>query len=300
MRLPEQLIIRPPTEAHSLLIRATRGCNWNRCRFCGIYPHLGQPTFEARSAEEVCADIDASSALYGDSFRTAFLGDADPLMMDPQAFCTIASHLRAAFPGVQRLTCYARAATCWYRKKHLQQYRAAGLDRVHIGLETGSTELLSFHDKGVNQEVMIRSGQAVLQAGLELSYYVLLGLGGADRWEEHVRETLRVLNVVQPQFVRFRRLWVFGSDGGPHCPLWEDVQAGRFIPQSPEGTVHEMRALLAGMDFATEVEATHNNIYVPLQGRLPEGKDRLLSKIDGFLSRPEEERRRRYEREAVI
>jgi len=300
MRRPEPLIIRPPTEAHSLLIRATRGCNWNRCRFCGIYPHLGQPTFEVRPTEDVKADIDAALELSGDNWRTAFIGDADPLMMPPEAFCEIAAHLRQRFPSVQRLTCYARAATCWYRRKHLEQYRAAGLDRVHVGLETGSTDLLRFHDKGVNQEVLIKSGRATRQAGLELSYYVLLGLGGADRWEEHVRETLTVLNAVQPEFVRFRRLWIFGEEGGPHCPLWEDTQSGRFIPQTPEGTVHEMRALIDGIDFATELEAIHHNIYVPIKGPLPGGKDRFLTKIDRFLAKPEEERAARYAEEGVI
>ena len=29
--------IRPPSEAQSLLIRVTRGCHWNKCKFCGLY-----------------------------------------------------------------------------------------------------------------------------------------------------------------------------------------------------------------------------------------------------------------------
>lgn len=300
IREPEPLIIRPPTEAGSLLLRVTRGCNWNRCRFCGIYSHFGQPNCEVRSREEVLGDIAAARAIYGDHHTTAFLGDADPLIAPPEDMLTILRHLRATFPQVRRLTCYARASTCWRRRQHLSAFHEAGLDRVHVGLETGSDALLRFHKKGSTQRLLIESGQAVRQAGLELSYYVLLGLGGADRWEEHVRETLVVLNTVQPEFVRFRRLWIYGEEGGPACPLWEDVQAGRFRPQTPEGTVYELRAIIAEISFPTEIEAIHPNVYVRVGGRLPESRERMLAKLDGFLARPEAEKALVYGRESAI
>ncbi len=300
MREPEPLIIRPPTEAGSLLLRVTRGCNWNRCKFCGIYSHFGQPNFEVRPRDEVLADIDAAWALYGDHHTTAFLGDADPLAAPPEDVLAILHHLRATFPRLQRVTCYARASTCWRRREYLATLREAGLDRVHVGLETGSDALLKFHQKGSSQRLLIDSGHATRGAGLELSYYVLLGLGGADRWEEHVRETLVVLNSVKPEFVRFRRLWIYGEEGGPSCPLWADVQAGRFVPQTPEGTVHEFRAIIAGISFPTEIEAIHPNVYVRVGGRLPESRQRMLDKLDGFLARPEAEKALVYGRASAI
>lgn len=300
LHYPESLIIRPPTEAHSLLIRVTRGCNWGRCKFCGIYEHFGQPVFEERTAEEVCEDIRAARDLYGPDWRTAFLGDADPLTIDPHEFCRILRCLRETFPSLQRVTCYARASTCHQRRAHLAEYKAAGLDRVHVGLETGDDALLRFHRKGVGQGALISSGVAVRAAGIELSYYVLLGLGGADRWQEHVAGTLEVLNGTQPEFVRFRRLWIYGTEGGPACPLFDDVQTGRFTPQSPEGTVHEMRAIIAGIGFPTEIEAIHSNVYVPLKGALPGARERLLDKIDAFLAKPDAVRQERYAQESRI
>ena len=127
-----------------------------------------------------------------------------------------------------------------------------------------------------------------------------LGLGGADKWEHHVEETLRVLNAVEPEFVRFRRLWIYGAEGGPQCPLLQDVQEGRFLPQAPEGTVLEMRAILDGIRFSTEVEAIHGNVYVRMHGTLPEQREKLLGKIDRFLARPQEERAAWYARPSTI
>jgi radical SAM superfamily enzyme YgiQ (UPF0313 family) len=300
MRQPEALIIRPPTEARSLLLRVTRGCNWNRCRFCGIYSHFGQPNFELRAVEEVLADIEAAREAYGPDWAAAFLGDADPLVAPPQDLLAILRHLRATFPAVRRVTCYARASTCHRRREHLPAFHQAGLSRVHVGLETGSDALLRFHQKGSSQKLLMESGLATREAGLELSYYILLGLGGADRWEEHVRETLVVLNAVQPEFVRFRRLWIYGQEGGPACPLWDDVQSGRFTPQTPEGTVLELRAIVAGVTFPTEIEAIHHNVHVRLGGHLPESRERMLAKLDAFLARPEAEKAAVYEQASVI
>lgn len=300
MRPPEQLIIRPPTEAGSLLIRVTRGCNWNRCKFCGIYGHFGQPDFETRPVQDVKQDILAARELWGPDWDNAFLGDADPMFVEPDDFAEILTFLRETFPALSRVTCYARASTCAKRREHLARFHQAGLDRVHVGLETGSDALLRFHRKGASAKLFIESGLAVRQAGIELSHYVLLGLGGAQQCDEHVRETLRVLNAVQPEFVRFRRLWIFGSEGGPHCPLWEDVQAGKFVPQTPEGTVLELRSIITGIQFPTQVEAIHGNVYVQLAGRIPDQRDSMLRRIGRFLERPEPERARAYARQSVI
>ena len=322
MLFPEPLIIRPPTEAGSVLLRVTRGCNWNRCRFCGIYTHLGQPDFEVRPLAEVLQDVRIAREAYGPDATTCFLGDADPLVVEPDDFIRICRAIREAFPRMERITCYARSATLWLRRERLREVAAAGLSRVHVGLETGSDELLRYHRKGVSQRRAIEAGQAALAAGLELSYYVLLGLGGADRAELHVAETLKVLNAVRPpldsardgppapwggpelvegpQFVRFRRLWIFGSQEGPSCPLYSEVQSGAFAPQTPEGTVREMREIIAGIDFPTEVEAIHHNVYVPVAGRLPEDRERMLGRIDSFLALPEEAKEREYAKPSAI
>ena len=290
MRAPEALIIRPPSEAGSLLLRVVRGCHWNRCRFCGIYEAYGQP-FETRPVEDVLEDIDLLKQYWGDSPRTAFLGDADPLERPTDSLVPILGRLRERFPTVERVTAYARASSLYTKSlEELTTLREHGLDRVHIGLETGSDALLRFHKKGISQKVLIEAGRKVREAGIELSYYVLLGLGGTDQWEEHMTETATVINQTCPDFIRIRRLWIH-----PHTKLAREIEKGTFQEQSPEGTVRELRLLIDGITVdGPHLTCDHANNYLSLHGTLLEDKKDLLGQIDDFLGMPEEARDRHY------
>ncbi len=291
MHIPEALIIRPPSEAGSLLLRVVRGCHWNRCRFCGIYELYGQP-FETRPLEDVLADIDALKEIWGDRARTAFLGDADPLQRPVEFLVPILDRLRERLPGLERVTAYARASSLYTKSQEdLETLRRHGLDRVHVGLETGSDFLLRFHRKGSSQRVAIEAGRKVRRAGIELSFYVLLGLGGRDRWEEHMVETAVVINETVPDFVRIRRLWIH-----PHTTLGEAIRRGEFREQTPEGTVRELRLLVDRIEVdGPYLTCDHANNYLPVHGRLLAEREEMLEKIDRFLALPEETRRRRYE-----
>ncbi|MBM4042606.1 MAG: radical SAM protein [Planctomycetes bacterium] len=289
---PGENYIRPPNEAFSVVIRVTKGCPWGRCRFCGIYRAMGV-AFQTRPLAEVLGDIDRAAELYGPEERHFFFGDADPIAIPTDDFVAIAEHLVHRFPRKERLTAYGRAATAWRQRRELGRLRKAGLDRLHVGLETGDDALLRFHDKGISKRRMVDACRAIaiVDAGIELSLYVLLGLGGRDRWREHVAGTVEVLNAVRPQFIRFRRLWIHAR-----CPLRQAMRAGEFAEQTPEGTVVETREILAGLDanLATEVECMHHNDYVKLHGRLPDGRIALLGSLDAFLALPTAEREAAY------
>ncbi len=292
MRAPEGLVIRPPSEAGSLLLRVVRGCHWNRCQFCGIYEAYGQP-FETRRLEDVLEDIDLLKQYWGgDHPRTAFLGDADPLERPAEDLVPIIGRLRERFPTLERVTAYARASSLYTKSlEDLESLRESGLDRVHVGLETGSDALLRFHKKGISQKVLIKSGRKVREAGIELSYYVLLGLGGSDRWEEHMTETARVINQTCPEFVRIRRLWIH-----THTKLAGKIQEGAFREQSPEGTVMELRLLVDEITVdGPHLTCDHANNYVSLHGALLEDKQEMLDRIDEFLGLPAETRDRHYQ-----
>ena len=170
--IPETLIIRPPSEHRSLLVRLTRGCKWNRCRFCGLYPHLGEPTFSKRTVSEVKHDIDLLSQRHPRA-ENVFFGDADPLQIGTDAFIEIAQYLRLVFP-VKRLTSYARASTLWkLKKKNILNLAGAGLNRVHIGLESGDAQTLNFHRKGQSPEMVKETAAWLKEAGIEVSFYVV-------------------------------------------------------------------------------------------------------------------------------
>ena len=297
--LPETPIIRPPSEWRSLLIRVTRGCKWNRCRFCGIYPHLGAVDFSIRKIAEVKHDIDLLRQRCSGSFDTAFIGDADPLQAGVEAFSEIATYLRRTFP-IKRLTCYARASTLYKLKQDsLNRLAATGLDRVHIGLESGDDETLRFHKKGQTAAMVRQTAIRLKKAGIEVSFYVLLGLGGRDRWREHILKTARLINETEPEFVRIRRLWLYGENSlfdGPSCPLWHAIRTGVFIPQTPEGTVLELKLFLELLEpLATFMVCDHENNFVQVSGMVREDKEEMLAEIDGFLALPVSEREAHYQ-----
>ncbi len=296
-REPEHLVIRPPSEHRSLLVRVTRGCRWNRCRFCGIYPHMGQPDFSARTVREVKEDIDSLRRRHP-RLKRAFLGDADPLMIGLDEFIEIVGYLRSAFPELTRVTSYARASTAWKLKPAgIRRLAAAGLDRIHIGLESGDPDVLTFHRKGLSPAVAEESGRWLREAGIELSWYVLLGMGGTAHWQRHARNTAAVINRTDPDFVRLRRLWLYG-DGtgtGPESPLWESVRDRTFEPQTPEGTVLELREIIVGLEgVESMILCDHANNYFRIDGKMPDDKEHMLKEIDRFLSLPAATREAHY------
>lgn len=290
MRVPEGLIIRPPSEARSMLLRVVRGCHWNRCRFCGIYDLYEQP-FEVRPLEDVLEDIDLLKEYWSDKAKTAFLGDADPMERPAAFLLPILERLYQRFPALERVTAYGRASSL--NRKTLEELKALaaqGLTRIHVGLESGSDEVLRFHRKGAGQKMLIDIGRKVRKAGISLSFYVLLGLGGRDLWQAHATETAHVINETRPEFVRIRRLWIH-----PHSKLGQEVQAGTFKEQTPEGTVEELRLLIDKISVTGPyLTCDHANNYLPIHGSLPEDKEAMLAVIDQFLEKPQEERQRHY------
>ncbi|HDP25696.1 MAG TPA: radical SAM protein [Deltaproteobacteria bacterium] len=290
MHTPEQLVIRPPSEARSLLVRTVRGCNWNRCLFCGIYDLFGTP-HSMRELDDVLKDIDSLREIHRDVFTTAFIGDADPLSLPTEFLVEVLTHLRKTFPSLKRVTAYGRASSLWKKSpQELKDISAAGLDRVHVGMESGSDLVLRFQKKGTSARQLIEAGQNTMVSGMELSYYFLLGLGGREMWKDHVAGSITVINEVAPHFVRVRRLWIH-----PASRLMEKVTTGEFTEQTPEGTVIELRDLLAGLNAdRTYFTCDHANNYLQVAGLLGTDRQKMLEEITSFLALPSDRREAYY------
>jgi radical SAM superfamily enzyme YgiQ (UPF0313 family) len=292
---PESLVIRPPSEWRSLLVRITRGCNWNRCRFCGIYPSMGEPDFSCRSLGEITRDIDVLLKRHPHP-ESAFFGDADPLAAGMEIFCGAARYLRKRCL-LNRLTCYARASTLYkLGRENIIQLAENGLDRIHLGLESGDEEILRFQRKGQSRKMVIAVSRWLKEAGIEISCYVLLGLGGKQRATEHIAATASLLNIIKPQFIRLRRLWLYSNSAKSECPLFAQVRDGSFVEQSPEGTVIEVEQLLKGLEpMPTFFACDHANNYIHVAGSLDQDRDDMLAEVRDFLARPENERQAHYQ-----
>jgi len=264
---------RPPSEAYSLLLRVTRGCPWNKCLFCSMYKEI---PFERRPLEEIKEDIEGAAELYGASTHTAFIGDSNSLVIKTADLCEVLQSLYASFPRLERVTSYARARTIVKKDlAELKQIRQAGLNRLHVGLETGDGETLHVIRKGATPEEMIEAGIKAKAAGFELSLYILLGIGGMQRWQEHADGTAAVLNKIDPHFIRVRNLIP-----QPGSPLYEMRERGEFTVTPPDRILEEERRIIENLDVTSEFLSDHISNYLPLNGQMPQDKTAILRALD--------------------
>lgn len=269
---------RPPSEADSLLLRVTRGCPWNRCAFCPMYKDV---KFKKRPVEEVKRDIDTARAFTGGNVVTVFIGDSDSLIVKTEALCEILGHLHGAFPSLARVTSYARAQTLRRRSfKSLESIREAGLTRLHVGLETGSARLLKRIEKGASPETMISACAKAKDVQFEVSVYVLLGIGGEADWPEHACDTAKVLNQIDPDFIRVRTL-----TPQPGTPVYQWWMEGSFEMPGPETILREQRTLIKDLEVTSQYLSDHVSNYAPINGNLPDDKASMLSMIDEALEK---------------
>ncbi len=318
--------IRPPSEARSLLLRVTRNCPWNKCGFCPVYKgqrFTKRAVDEVKADIEAMAwwaeraveeswrrgfggRLDEHSIpaiyqrhqdnpylrsifawMYGGG-KTAFLQDADNLILKPEDLAEMLRFLRETFPGIERVTTYGRSRTLSKRTvEELVMLREAGLDRVHVGLESGSDKVLELVEKGATAEIHIAGGGNVIEAGLELSEYIMPGLGGAELSDEHARETARVLSEINPRFIRVRSL---GLREG--MPLFKKVISGEFTIMNDVEVARELRLTIENLTGITSMIVSDHvlNLLPEVEGKLPEDKERILAAIDRFLELPVEER----------
>ncbi|MDD3579851.1 MAG: radical SAM protein [Desulfobacca sp.] len=270
-------IYRPPSEADSLLIQATVGCPHNQCTFCMVYKNGIK--YKVRPIAEIKADLEEARQVYGDRVQTLFFPAGNTIAMPTAALAEICRYSYSLFPLLRRITVYGSAQFIY--RKGLEQLRvlaAAGLKRIHIGLESGDDVILTRIKKGSTAQEQIAAGQMLRQVGIEVSEYVMLGIGGTDRSEAHARLTAQAINHIQPDFLRLRTLVP-----KINTPLLEDVRAGRFQMCSPHQVLHETLTLIEGLTVPTQVVSDHYTNYVNLAGRLPQDKERLLDTLKNAL-----------------
>ena len=301
--------IRPPSEASSLLIRVTRNCEWNRCLFCPVYKDT---EFSVRPVEYVKHDIDLireyvdflldpydgaviEEPLAYDSamrwlsvnMKSVFLQDADSLVIGAHNLTAILNHLKDNFPNIERVTSYARSSTI--NKTNIEDLivlREAGLSRIHVGLESGSDLVLKMVRKGASKDIHIQAGLKVKEAGMELSEYIMPGLGGRGLSEDHAIESADALNKINPDFVRLRPL-AFPV----RAPLYELMTSGQFDKCNDVELVRELHTLIGGLEGISSYLVSDHilNLFADLKGQLPDDKDFMLSILQRFLDLDEEE-----------
>ena len=314
----EQGPIRPPSEADSLLIRVTRNCPWNYCTFCPVYkkrPFSLRPVehvlmdidMVARHVDGLrkCKDRDSginrnlindlaqkvpkeeSQAFHAairwffGGMNSIFIQDANSLIIQPSDMIRILKHLKRHFYWVERITSYARSHTiARIKDEDLAAMADAGLNRIHIGMESGSDTVLKMVKKGVTKAGHIKAGLKVKNAGIQLSEYVMPGLGGKKLSKEHALETADALNQINPEFIRLRSLAIPNK-----VPLFEEWESGRFEKCTDLDIVKEILMFIEILDgISSEIKSDHIlNLFEEIEGKLPEDKKNMTGVLRTFL-----------------
>jgi len=273
----EGAVYRPPSEAGSLIIQATVGCPYNRCSFCAMYR---KSKFRIRPVAEIKEDLNMASDYYGHSVRTIFFADGNTVVMKTADLEEIFAHTRELFPHLERITLYGSAR--FIVRKSLEkwrQLREAGLTRLHSGMESGDDEVLQRINKGTTAEEIIHSGRLLKEAGLQLSEYVIIGVGGRELWRQHAAESARVLNAINPDFIRLRTFMPV-----PGTPLRELYKNGRFHLLSPHEALRETRLFVEHLEgIESELLSDHASNHWNVSGKLPGDKEKMLAEIDRAL-----------------
>lgn len=273
----EGMIIRPPSEANSILLQATVGCSHNKCTFCGTYK--GE-RFKIKSDEIIMEDI-AFAAKYCKRQNRLFICDGDALIIPQKRLLHILSEIEKQLPWVERVAVYANAKGIRMKSvDELKELRAHGLKIAYLGLETGDDETLKAIVKGASADTMIEIGQKIRSAGIRLSVTVLLGIAGRTRSQAHAEATGRVLSAIDPEFVGALSLMLI-----PGTPLHDDYEAGRFDLIESKEMLAELRTMIAHTDLTDGLfHANHASNYLPIRAKMPQDKEKTLKLIDDALA----------------
>lgn len=271
----EGLIIRPPSEAYSLLLQVTVGCSHNKCTFCGAYR---QKKFKIKSLDQIKKDLHEASSY--ENVDRVFLCDGDALIIPQPRLEEILKLINANLPNVNRIGSYANAKSILRKSvDELKKLKDLGLKIIYLGVETGNTELLQKIHKGVTYEQMVEAGRRVKEAGIILSVTVLLGLGGIEKSIEHAIDTAKILTDMDPDYVGALTLMLI-----PETEMYEDFVAGRFVLPDQFGFIRELYLMIAKSNFTNcFFTSNHASNYLPVKAYLPREKEKNLKMISSVI-----------------
>lgn len=271
----EGFIIRPPSEAYSLLLQVTVGCSHNKCTFCGTYR---QKKFKIKPLEQIKKDLNEASHYEG--VDRVFLCDGDALIIPQPRLKEILGLINENLPGIERIGTYANAKSILRKSvDELTELKALGLNIIYLGVETGNAELLKKIHKGVTYEQMVEAGRRVRDAGIMISVTVLLGIGGIDKSIEHAMETAKILTDMDPDYVGALTLMFV-----PETELYEDYLAGRFLLPDTFGFIRELYLMIGHSNFTNcYFTSNHASNYLPIKAYLPREKEKVLKLINSVL-----------------
>ena len=274
----EGQIYRPPSEADAYIVQATIGCSWNHCTYCDMYR---SKAFRVRDLRETLADIEEAGRNFGRNVSKVFVADGDALVLDLEHWEAILTACRDAFPRSKRVSAYATAMNVnAKRPEELRRLRELGLSLLYMGPETGDDPTFKRIAKGSNFEEHVEAARRAHEAGMKISAIFLLGAGGTERSKEHAAGSAKLITEIDPEFVSALTLTVI-----PGTPIAKMQAQGKFTLPSVTGLLEELRTIVAEASPTDAVFRTnHASNYLPLAGRLPQDRERIVAVLDRALA----------------
>ncbi len=270
-------VIRPPSEANSIILQVTLGCSHNRCTFCGAYKGK---RFRYKEQATIDADLDyAARHLQGHS--RVFLADGDVLITPQHRLVRLLLTIKTKLPWIRRVSLYGNCKSIGHKTlDDLVALKGLGLDRIYMGLESGDDAVLAAICKGSTAAQMIAAGRKVREAGIFLSITVLLGIGGTVDSSRHAVNTAKVLNQMAPNQIAALTVMPI-----PGTPLHDDMKQGRFQLPAEAGILQELKTIVQHIELdKVQFQANHASNFLPIDCRLPKDKVAAISMIDQALA----------------
>jgi radical SAM superfamily enzyme YgiQ (UPF0313 family) len=274
----EGKIYRPPSESDAYILQATIGCSWNHCTYCDMYR---DKRYRVRDLGETLDDLRAAAVAHGPRIAKLFVADGDALGMPMDHWRPLLAEAAAKLPRLRRASCYATAKNILEKSDdELRELCEAGLGLLYIGPESGDDETLKRIAKGSTHAEHVEAARRAHAAGMKISVIVLLGVAGTARSAEHAAATGDLITAMDPEF-----LGALTTTVVPSTPLATLAGRGRFELPSVEAMLGELRTIV---DRARPTDAlfrtNHASNYLPLGGRLPTDRARIVQVIDAALS----------------
>jgi radical SAM superfamily enzyme YgiQ (UPF0313 family) len=272
----EGVVYRPPSERKSLIIQVTVGCSHNKCTYCNMYRNK---KFKVKNLEDIYEDIKCAKDIY-DKVDRIFLGDGNALVMETKKLLMILDKINSLFPECKGVAIYGSPKDLYKKSlEELKLLKEYGLDIIYTGIESGSDKVLTMVNKGVTSGEMIRGCKKVVEAGIDLSVIIISGLGGRRYSSEHAKETSKVLNEIQPNYVAFMTLINYiGTE------LNSEIESGKFIMLEPKEILNEQKMIIEKLEVDNcLVRSNHRSNYMNISGEFPKDKKIILKKIEEKL-----------------
>lgn len=273
---------RHPLDANAMLIRATQGCTWNRCRYCYVSKEY---EFIFATYEEMEEELRAKAGRYPEETKVWLVG-SNPLALPTERLLRYAELIRRYFPRFSEIAMQSRVTDV--RRKsasELEELREAGFREIFLGVESGDEDVLRMLRKGATAKIALEQMLRLNEADVDIVPMYMIGAGGAGAGEKNALHTAALLSQVRSRMISTTGLTVFRG-----TPLWELRARGEFTEASEVEKIREMMTFVQHLEAETFLYSMHYLNPVHFKADMPKDREKILDGLDRFLSEnsPEE------------